>query len=137
VEGKIMARLTVEDLINKKQECKKRKEKKYIEIHSEFLDGEIVFHSLTKDEILEFRDRAREDIHKAALYFIYLSSEDLRDNKLLKAFGRDKFESHKIVEDLFSEAEQEVVMNILAKLNGLTESNPEAIYEKEIEEIKN
>ena len=133
-----MGRLSVEDLIKKREACEKRKETKYIEIHSEFLGGEIEFHSVEKGDILDFRDRARSDVRKAALYFIYMSSEDLKNKELLKAYGRDKREQYRIVEDLFgTEAEQERVLEILLKLNGLDGVNPEQIYVKEVEELKN
>lgn len=133
-----MARLTVEDLINKKTECEKRKEIKYINIHSEYLGGEIEFHSLDKKDILDFRERIKSDMHRAVLTFIYISSDDLRNKELLKAYGRDKKEQYKIVEDLFiTEAEQEKVLEILLKLNGLDGASSESIYEKELEEQKN
>jgi hypothetical protein len=129
-----MARLSVEDLISKKGACEKRKETKYIEVHSEFLGGEIEFHSVEKGEILDFRDRAKSDVRKAALYFIYMSSDDLKNKELLKAYGRDKREQYKIVEDLFgTEAEQEKVLEILLKLNGLDGISPEQIYIKEVD----
>jgi hypothetical protein len=133
-----MAKLSIEDLINKREDWEKRKEKKYIDIHSEFLGGEIEFHSVEKDDILDFRDRAKSDPRKAVLHFIYISSDDLRNKELLKAYGRDKREQYKIVEDLFgTEAEQEKVLEILLKLNGLDGISPEQIYIKEVEEIKN
>jgi hypothetical protein len=133
-----MAKLTIEDLIKKREDCEKRKEKKYIEIHSEFLGGEIEFHSVEKGDILDFRDRAKSDPQKAVLNFIYMSSDDLRNKELLKAYGRDKREQYKIVEDLFGkESEQEKVLEILFELNGLGETNPEQIYVKEVEKIKN
>lgn len=133
-----MARLSIEDLINKKEVCEKRKEKKYIDIHSKFLGGEIQFHSVDKGEILDFRDRVKSDETKAILYFIYRSSDDLQNKELLKAYGRDKRDQYKIVEDLFgTDVEQAKILEILSELNGLTGTNPEEIYVKEVEEIKN
>lgn len=133
-----MARLTIEDLISKKEACEKRKETKYIDIHSQFLDGEIQFHSVDKGELLDFRDRVRTDEKKAILYFIYRSSDDLQNKELLKAFGRDKRDQYKIVEDLFgTDVEQAKILEILSELNGITGTNPEEIYRMEVEEIKN
>lgn len=133
-----MARLSIEDLINKKDICEKRKEIKYIDVHSSFLDGEVRFHSVDKLEIADFRSRVKSEPEKASLYFIYRSSEDLRDKKLLKAFGRDKAENYKIVEDLFgTDAERQKLMDILLTLNGIGEVNSEEFYEKEVIDLKN
>ena len=133
-----MARLTIEDLINKREACEKRKETKYINVHSEFLGGEIQFHSVDKGEILDFRDRVKSDEHKAILYFIYRSSDDLQNKDLLKAFKRDKRDQYLIAEDLFStDTEQAKILDILSELNGLSGTNPEEIYKVEVEEIKN
>lgn len=133
-----MAKLTIENIINKKVECDKEKEIKYIDIHSKLLEGEIEFHSLSKGDIRDFRDRAKTDPTKAGLYFIYISSEVLRDKTLLKAFECDKKEQYTIVEKLFPrEVEREKVLEILFKLNGLDGLNPEDIYVKDVEEIKN
>jgi hypothetical protein len=133
-----MARLSIEELISKREACEKRKETKYIDVHSEFLGGEIRFHSVDKLEIADFRDRLKSDSEKALLYFAYRSSKDLQDKKLLKAFGRDKTEEYKIVEDLFgTESERQRLLEILLKINGLGEVNPEEFYEKEVTDLKN
>ena len=133
-----MAELSIQDIINKKKECEKRLETKYTKIGSKFLGGEIKFHSVTKGDILDFRERAKSDVRKASLYFIYISSETLRNKELLKAYGYDKRDQYKIVETLFpTDAEQERVLEILLKLNGLDGISPEDIYEEELEEQKN
>jgi hypothetical protein len=133
-----MAILTVQDIINRKSELDKEKQIKHINVHSKILDGEIEFHSLSKHDIKDFRDMAKGDPIKASLYFIYMSSDTLRDKALLKAFGYEKKEQYKIVENLFpKEIERDKVLEILFKLNGLDGLNPEDIYAIEVEETKN
>jgi hypothetical protein len=133
-----MAILTAQDIINKKTELDKQQEVKHVNIHSKILDGEIEFHSLGKGDIKDFRDRLKVDSAKATLYFIYISSDLLRDKTLLKAFGYEKHDQYLIVEKVFPrEVERDKVLEILFKLNGLDGLNPEDIYVKEIEETKN
>jgi hypothetical protein len=133
-----MAILTAQDIINKKTELDKEQEVKHVNIHSKILDGEIEFHSLGKGDIRDFRDRLKDNPTKASLYFTYISSDVLRDKGLLKAFGCDKHDEYLIVEKVFPrEVERDKVLEILFKLNGLDGLNPEDIYVKEVEDLKN
>jgi hypothetical protein len=132
-----MAILKVEDIINKKEELKREsvEEVKTTNIHSQILDGELEFHSVKKGDIKDFRERAKTDPDKAKSYFIYISSDILRDKTLLKAFGCEK-NQYLIVDKVFPrEAETEKVLEILLKLNGIID--PEGLYIKEVEETKN
>lgn len=132
-----MAELSIEQIIAKKEECFERFKIKEADIHSKFLDGEIKFHSLSKGDLADVRDMLKSNTEKGLLYFIYLSSEKLRDKTLLKAYGCDKTDQHKIVERLFTEIERSKIISILEELNGLASTDPDEIYKVELEEIKN
>lgn len=132
-----MAELTIEQIISKKDECAERFKTKYVGIHSAFLDGEIKFHSLTRGDIADTRDRLKSDPEKGLLYFIYMSSDTLRDKALLKAFGCEKADQYKIVERLFKDSERAKIIDILEELNGLRSTNPDEIFKVEIEDLKN
>lgn len=132
-----MAKLSIEELINKREECLNRLKEKECLIHCDFLGGEIEFHSLSKGDLADVRDKLKKDMQKGVLYFIYLSANDLREPKLLKAFDCDKRDQHKIVERLFTEAERSAIIDILSELNGLNGVNPDEIYQVQLEEIKN
>ncbi|MEO2601040.1 hypothetical protein [Clostridium butyricum] len=110
--------LTIEDIIAKKEECKKRKEVKKCYIESEFLGGKVEGHSLTKNDVHDVRDHMKNDREKGARYFIYLSIDKLRNKELLTAFGRNKGDNTLIVEDIFTDIEQQKIIDNLSKLNG-------------------
>jgi hypothetical protein len=132
-----MAKLTIEEIIAKREECVERLKTKTCLIHSKFLDGDIEFHSLTREDLADTRDILKSDAKKGVSYFIYMSADDLRDPKLLKAFNCDKKENYKIVDRLFTEPERARIITILEELNGLNSVNPDEIYRVEVEEIKN
>ncbi|CAI3535880.1 hypothetical protein CNEO3_1290001 [Clostridium neonatale] len=68
---------------------------------------------------------------------IYLSIDDLRNPKLLEAYGC-KTDSVRIVERLFPhENEVIAITKILEELNGLNSLSPGEIFKKQIEELKN
>ncbi len=133
-----MAELSIEQIIAKKEECFKRSQMKYVDIHSKYLDGEIKFHSLATGDLADARDQMKSDSEKGYLYFIYLSSDTLRDKDILKAYGCDKKDQHLIVKRLFpKESERAGIMKIVLELNGLTSTDPDEIYAVEVEELKN
>jgi hypothetical protein len=133
-----MAILSVQDIINRKSELDKELEIKKIDVHSKKLGGEIEFHSVSEGDIKDFRDRVKSNPDKASLYFIYMSSDILRNKELLKQFGCDKHDEYLIVKKVFPrEVEREKVLEILFDLNGITGLNPEDIYVKEVEKLKN
>lgn len=132
-----MGRLTISEIIAKREECLERLKPKQCEIHSEFLGGDIEFHSLSKAEMSDIREKLREDSEKGLLYFIYMSADDLRDKNLLKAYDCDKKDNHKIAERLFTDAERSAIIEILEELNGLNSVNPDEIYKVQIDELKN
>ena len=77
--------LTIKDILNKKEECKKRKETKYAYVYSEFLGGALKAHSLNKGFRNDVRERMKEDAEKGVNFFIYISIDKLQDEELLEA----------------------------------------------------
>ena len=132
-----MLELSIKDLIEKREECIERAKPKYIGIGSKFLGGSLKFHSLTKGDLADARERLKMDQEKGLLYFIYLSADDLRDKELLKAYNCDKKESFRIVERLFNEAERARIIGILEEINGLNSINSDEIYKVELDDLKN
>ena len=130
-----MAKLTIEEIIGKKNECKERKKIKKCLIHSEFLGGELEAHSLSKGDLSDVRERMSENAEEGSHHFIFLSIDDLRNSDLIKAYGCKR--SIDIVDRLFNDAEKAQIIEILTELNGLTSLDPKAIYKMEIESIKN
>ncbi|WP_026887846.1 hypothetical protein [Clostridium beijerinckii] len=128
--------LTIEQIIAKKDECIERFKKKYVNIGSKFLGGSVKFHSLDRGELADIRDMIKSDSEKGLLYFIYLSSDTLRNKELLKSYGFDKRDQHKIVEKLFNEIERQKIIGLLEELNGLSTIDPDAIYKDEVEDLK-
>lgn len=129
--------LSIEQIIAKKDECAERFKTKYVKIGSKFLGGSIKFHSLSRGDMADIRDMLKNDTEKGLLYFIYLSSDTLRDKELLKAYGCDKHDQYKIVERIYNEVERTKIINMLEELNGITSTNPDAIFKDEIEDLKN
>ena len=130
-----MSKLSIKDIIAKKEQCKDRKRTKKCLIHSEFLGGELEAHSLSKGDLSDVRERMEGDILEGILHFVFLSIDDLRDTNLLKAYGCKR--GIDIVDRLFSEAERNLIAEILMELNGLDTLDPNAIYKMEIDETKN
>lgn len=129
--------LTIEQIIAKKDECVERFKTKYVKIGSQFLGGSIKFQSLSRGDLADIREMLKNDTEKGLLYFIYLSSETLREKALLKAYGCDKGDTWRIVERLFNDSERAKVISMLEELNGLTSTNPDAIFKDEVEDLKN
>jgi len=132
-----MAKLSIEEIIAKKEECIERVQIKTCLIHSKFLGGDLEFHSLSSGDLSDMRDRLKKDTKKGMLYFIFMSADDLRNEKLLKAYNCDKKENFRIIERIFTEAERSKIIEILQELNGLNDVNPDEIYRVQLEEIKN
>lgn len=132
-----MAKLSIEDIISKKEQCIERLQPKTTLIHSEFLGGEIEFHSLSEGDLSDIRDKIKIDSEKGLLYFIYISGEELNNKKLLQSYSCDKKDNYRIVERLFTKAERSKIIEILQDLNGLNEVSPNEIYSVQLEEIKN
>lgn len=132
-----MAKLTIEDLINKKDELKAQTGEKICLIHCEKLGGELEVHSLSKGDLADVREKMKKDYKQGTYYMIYMSIDDLRKPKLLEAYGC-KTDSSKIVERLFPhENEIVAIIKVLEDLNGLGPLSTNEIYRKEIEDLKN
>lgn len=132
-----MAKLTIEDLINKKDELKAQTGEKRCLISCKKLGGELEVHSLSKGDLADVREKMKGDYKQGTYYMIYLSIDDLRNSQLLEAYGC-KTDSVKIVERLFPhENEVIAITNILEEINGLNRLSPDEIYRKEIEDLKN
>ncbi len=132
-----MAKLTIEDLISKKEELKARTKEERCLIHCKKLGGELEVHSLSKGDLADVRKKMLEDYKKGTYYMIYMSIDDLRNPQLLEAYNC-KTDSIKIVERLFpKENEILAVTNILEDINGLSALEPGAIYRKAVEDLKN
>lgn len=110
--------LTIKDILNKKEECKKRKETKYAYVYSEFLGGALKAHSLSKGDRNDVRERMKEDAEKGVNFFIYISIDKLQDEELLKGFGCTKGKEQTIVDALFNDAEKGKIVDKLSELNG-------------------
>lgn len=132
-----MAKLTIEDLINKKEMLKEECKVKTCLIHCKKLGGEFEVHSLSKGDLADVRQKMSKDYKQGTYYMIYMSIDDLRNPQLLEAYGC-KTDSIRIVERLFShENEVIAITKILEELNGLNYLSPDEIFKKEIEELKN
>lgn len=132
-----MAKLTIEDLINKKELVKAQGQAKSCLIHCKKLGGELEAHSLSKGDLSDVREKMKQDYKQGTYYMIYLSLDDLRNPKLLEAYGC-KTDSVKIVERLFPhENEIIAITKILEELNGLNYLSPDEIFKKQIENLKN
>lgn len=132
-----MAKLTIEDLINKKEELKAQTGEKRCLIYCKKLGGELEIHSLSKGDLADVREKMKKDYKQGTYYMIYMSIDMLRDPKLLESYGC-KTDSAKIVERLFPhENEIVAITKVLEALNGLGPLNPNEIYRKEIEDLKN
>ena len=132
-----MAKLTIENLINKKELVKAQGQAKSCLIHCKKLGGELEAHSLSKGDLSDVREKMKQDYKQGTYYMIYLSIDDLRNPKLLEAYGC-KTDSVKIVERLFPhENEIIAITKILEELNGLNYLSPDEIFKKQIENLKN
>lgn len=128
--------LTIEDILAKKDECKKRKEKKYAYVYSEFLGGVLKAHSLNKIDRNDVREHMREDGEKGVKYFIYISIDMLQDKVLLDKFGCTKGKELSIVDALFNEAEMAKIVDDLSKLNGWDNFSENDILMYSVDEIE-
>lgn len=132
-----MAKLTIEQIIAQKEKLKAKAGEERCFIYSKTLGGELEVHSLSKGDLSDIRVKMKEDAKKGTCQMIYMSIDDLRDSKLLEAYGC-KFNNLNIVERLFpKENELFAVAEIIQGLNGLGTLNPDEIYRKEIEDLKN
>ena len=82
-----MAKLTIEDLINKKELVKAQAKAQSCLIHCKKLGGELEAHSLSKGDLSDVRQKMVTDYKQGTYYMIYLSIDDLRNPKLLEAYG--------------------------------------------------
>lgn len=132
-----MAKLTIEDLINKKELVKEQGKAQNCLIYCKKLGGELEAHSLSKGDLVDVREKMKKDYKEGTYYMIYLSIDDLRNPKLLEAYGC-KIDSVRIVERLFPcENEIIAITKILEELNGLNYLGADEIYRKSIEDLKN
>lgn len=132
-----MAKLTIEDLINKKEMLKEECKVKTCLIHCKKLGGELEAHSLSKGDLADVREKMNKDYKQGTYYMIYMSIDDLRNPQLLEAYGC-KTDSVRIVERLFPKDNEIIaITNILEKINGLSRLRADEIYKKEVEALKN
>lgn len=128
--------LTIEDIIEKKEKLKAKKETKTCYIESSFLGGNLTAHKLSTIDMAQVRDAYRENAEKGVRKYIRLSIDQLQDIELLKAFGRNRGDSSLIVDDIFNDGEKTVVVEILDELNGLVMTDETAIFKHTVEELK-
>ncbi|AIY79444.1 hypothetical protein U728_1078 [Clostridium botulinum 202F] len=132
-----MALLTIEDIISKKEELKEEAKEQRGMIHCEKLKGEFEAHSLSKGDLADVRAEMKKDAKRGTYKMIYMSIDSLRDPKLLEAYGCTT-NSLNIVERLFPRENQIfAITELLNKLNGLSKLDPQEMFMKESEEIKN
>lgn len=128
--------LTIEDIVAKKEELKKRKEIKKCYVESAFLGGNLEAHSLSKQDMAQWMDIYKENNDKGARYYLWLSIDQLREPELLKAFGRNRGDGSLIISDIFSDGEQIKIGDILNELNGLTTNTETEILMHTVEELQ-
>jgi hypothetical protein len=132
-----MAKLTIENIIAKKEELKTRAGEQTCLITCAKLGGELEAHSLSKGDLADVRSKMKDNYLEGTKYLIYMSIDDLRNSQLLEAY-ECKTNSVKIVERLFPyENEVAAVAEILMDLNGISALKPGEIFRKEIEDLKN
>ncbi|CAI3535237.1 conserved hypothetical protein [Clostridium neonatale] len=132
-----MAKLTIEDLISKKELVKAQGKEQTCSIFIKKLGGELEAHSLSKGDLSDVRQKMVTDYKQGTYYMIYLSIDDLRNPQLLEAYGC-KTDSVRIVERLFPHENEIIAMTkILEELNGLNHLSPDEIFKKQIEALKN
>ncbi|CAG9714703.1 hypothetical protein [Clostridium neonatale] len=132
-----MAKLTIEDLISKKELVKAQGKEQTCSIFIKKLGGELEAHSLSKGDLSDVRQKMVTDYKQGTYYMIYLSIDDLRNPQLLEAYGC-KTDSVRIVERLFPHENEIIAMTkILEELNGLNYLSPDEIFKKQIEALKN
>ncbi|WP_455804929.1 hypothetical protein [Clostridium butyricum] len=132
-----MAKLTIEEIIEQKEKVRAKSGEQRCLIHIKTLGGELEAHSLSKGDLADVREKMNENAKDGTYKLIYISIDDLRDSKLLNAYGCSK-QNLKIVERLFpKENELFAVADIIKGLNGLNILEPGEIYRKEIEDLKN
>lgn len=132
-----MAKLTIEQIIEQKEKLKAKAGEQRCLIHIKTLGGELEAHSLSKGDLADVREKLREDAKEGTCQLIYMSIDDLRNPKLLEAYGC-KTRNLNIVERVFpKENELFRVAEIIKDLNGLGSLNPDEIYRMEIEDLKN
>lgn len=132
-----MAKLTIEDLINKKELVKEQGKVQSCLIHCKKLGGEFEVHSLSKGDLSDVREKMNKNYKEGTYYMIYMSIDDLRNPQLLEAYGC-KTDSVRIVERLFPhENEVIAITKILEELNGLNYLSPDEIFKKQIDDLKN
>lgn len=132
-----MALLKIEDIIAKKELVKEQAKEQKCLITCTKLGGDFEAHSLSKGDLTDVRKKMQENYLEGTQYLIYMSIDDLRDPKLLEAYGC-KTKSNRIVERLFpQENEVAAIGEILMDLNGIGQLKPGQIFRKEIEDLKN
>ncbi len=132
-----MAKLTIDQIIAQKEKLKNKAGEQRCLIHVKTLEGELEAHSLSKGDLADVREKMKENAKEGMYQLIYMSIDDLRDNRLLEAYGC-KTKNLNIVERLFpKENELFAVGDIIKDLNGLNVLEPGEIYRKEIEDLKN
>lgn len=132
-----MKKLTVDDIIAKKEELKAQAGEQKCSIICTKLEGELEAHSLSKGDLADVRSKMKDSYIEGIKYLIYLSIDYLRDPKILEEF-ECKTNSVRIVERIFpKENEVGAIGEILMDLNGLGQLKPGEIFRKEIEDLKN
>ena len=128
--------LSISDIIAKKRETVERNKIKEVFIESSFLGGNVMAHSLTTEDVHYVREKLKKETELGARTFIFMSIDILREKELLQAYNRLKGDSTLIVSDLFTEAEQGAIVDILSNINGWDKFSDTAIMVHEINEIQ-
>lgn len=132
-----MAKLTIDQIIAQKEKLKAQAGEQKCLIYCKKFGGELEAHTLSKGDLADVMAKMKENPKEGTYKLIYMSIDDLRNNKLLEAFGC-KSKNLKIVERLFPKRNELLaVAEIIKNLNGLGYLSPGEIYRKEIEDIKN
>ena len=126
---------TIDKLISQHDKDLGRKELKNCKIYSQELDVEFSAKQLSREDLLDIAGIMEEDNKKGINTFIYLSLEELQNEKLLKAYKVSKGDCSAIVDILFNNGEKTQIVETLEDLNDMV-ANPFAIVRKDIEDLE-
>lgn len=125
--------ITIDDILNKYDDLKKRKvETKETAIFVKFFGKAFIAHSLDEEDLNDIRAKTDKDSYLGACYFIFLSIDKLQDDRVLQKYKCDN--GAQLVKKIFTKPEVTKSLEILLKLNGLKTIGD--IVEVSIENIK-
>lgn len=80
-----MAKLTIEDLINKKELVKAQAKAQSCLIHCKKLGGELEAHSLSKRDLSDVRQKMVTDYKQGTYYMIYFKYRRFKKSKVIRS----------------------------------------------------